>query len=47
MAFRWEVLAEQTSEGKEVWTIMQFDEPVSQESIERAHLRAHSMLFST
>ena len=46
MAFRWEALAEQTSERKEVWAIMQFDEPASQESIERAHLRAYCQNYT-
>ena len=46
MSFRWEVLADPTSDGQEVWTTMQFDEPSSQESIERAHSRGDNQNYT-
>ena len=49
MAFRWEVLADPTRDSQEPWTIMKFDEPFSQESIEGAlqrqselHVQGHA-----
>jgi hypothetical protein len=36
MAFRWEVLADPTRDSQEKWITMKFEEPSSQESIERA-----------
>jgi hypothetical protein len=46
MSFRWEVLADPTSDGQELWTIMEFDEPFSQESIERAFCSGYSQNYT-